>query len=377
MSDRQPEKQSEDSSLQERKRIEEQLLTEGRMNQAILENVVEGIITIDANGIIQSFNSAAERIFGYSATEAVGENVSLLMPQPERGQHDQYLRHYVETGEARIIGIGRELVGRRRDGTTFPMHLGVGEVTSDKQRVFVGSVPDLTESRQLQEELANARSLPAVGEMAASMAHQVKNPLAAISGVIDVLEESFVDEGPYHQVFKELSERVHRLDDTIKRLLEFSKPLVAETHPHDLYEMLESIVLSLQVEEPFSAMAFQLGERSHVRVPFDAVLFEQVLRNLLDNAAQAMPDGGEIRLELSEDADSACLRITDTGHGVPPDALKKLGQPFFTTRTAGTGLGLAMCKKIMAAHGGSIAFSSEPGNGTSVTLCLPKQIPDQ
>ena len=224
--------------------------------------------------------------------------------------------------------------------------------------------------------MASARSLAAVGEMAASMAHQVKNPLAAISGVIDVLEESFVDEGPYHQVFRELSERVHRLDDTINRLLQFSKPLVAEPHSHDLYEILESLVLSLQGEEPFSAISFQLGHGSHVRVPFDAVLFEQVLRNLLDNAAQAMPDGGEIRLELSEDADSAYLKITDTGHGVRPDALEKLGQPFFTTRTAGTGLGLAMCKKIMSAHGGSISFSSELNNGTAVTLRLPKQTPE-
>ena len=298
------------------------------------------------------------------------------MPEPERGQHDQYLRRYRETGEAKIIGIGRELVGRRKDGTTFPMHLGVGEVASDDQRVFVGSVLDLTESKRLEDELASARSLAAVGEMAASMAHQVKNPLAAISGVIDVLEESFVDEGPYHQVFRELSERVHRLDDTINRLLQFSKPLVAEPHSHDLYEILESLVLSLQGEEPFSAIGFQLGHGSHVRVPFDAVLFEQVLRNLLDNAAQAMPDGGEIRLELSEDADSAYLKITDTGHGVRPDALEKLGQPFFTTRTTGTGLGLAMCKKIMSAHGGSISFSSELGNGTAVTLRLPKQTPE-
>ena len=266
--------------MPDRKRMAEQLLREGRMNQAILENVVEGIITIDANGVIQSFNSAAERMFGYSAAEAVGENVSLLMPEPERGQHDQYLRRYRETGEAKIIGIGRELVGRRKDGTTFPMHLGVGEVASDDQRVFVGSVLDLTESKRLEDELASARSLAAVGEMAASMAHQVKNPLAAISGVIDVLEESFVDEGPYHQVFRELSERVHRLDDTINRLLQFSKPLVAEPHSHDLYEILESLVLSLQGEEPFSAIGFQLGHGSHVRVPFDAVLFEQVLRNL-------------------------------------------------------------------------------------------------
>ena len=135
--------------MPDRKRMAEQLLREGRMNQAILENVVEGIITIDANGVIQSFNSAAERMFGYSAAEAVGENVSLLMPEPERGQHDQYLRRYRETREAKIIGIGRELVGRRKDGTTFPMHLGVGEVASDDQRVFVGSVLDLTESKRL------------------------------------------------------------------------------------------------------------------------------------------------------------------------------------------------------------------------------------
>ena len=323
--------------------------------------------------MIQSFNPASEQIFGYASDEVVGQNVSILMPQPHRGHHDDYLKNYLEGGVAKIIGIGREVVGRRKDGNEFPMYLGVGEVFSGQQRVFVGSVRDLTETKELQEELLKTRNLAALGEMAASIAHQVKNPLAAISGVIDVLEDRFVDQGPYHQVIKELSDRVHRLDDSIKRLLEFSKPLTPQKHPHNLRDIVESAIAASKREKAFARIHFHLDGNKQILVPVDAVLFEQVLLNLLDNAARAMPDGGEIRFELSETLDGCNLRIADTGSGIPPDSIEKLCHPFFTMESGGTGLGLAISKKIMDAHEGSISFSSELGSGTEVTLCLPKE----
>ena len=357
--------------ISDRRRIEDSLLKSEERSRAIFETVVDGIICIDHGGFIESFNPAAERIFGYSREEAVGRNVTLLMSSPEREEHDSYIERYLRSGNPRIIGDGREVKGRRKDGTVFPLHLGVGEMRMGSQRMFVGIVRDLTEHRQMQEDLLHAQSMAGLGEMAASVAHEIKNPLAAISGVIEVLQDSCAVEAPYDEVFAELADRVRQLDHTVKRLLQFSKAWEPFKQSIDLCELAAHLVDSAKRLEAFSAIRFVLEGEEKLVAPVDLTLFEEVLWNLAYNASEAMPQGGEVRLGFSEVEGEAIVTVTDDGPGIAAEDLPKLFRPFYSTRSKGTGLGLSICRKIVRAHGGSIRIESQLGEGTSVILSLP------
>ncbi|MFQ5928654.1 MAG: nitrogen regulation protein NR(II) [Acidobacteriota bacterium] len=339
--------------------------------RAILDTVVDGIITIDHKGTIQSFNPAAARIFGYSRDEAIGQNVTILMPEPDRSQHNEYVANYLRTGEAKIIGIGREVVGRRKDGTTFPLYIAVGEVHLGDQVKFTGIVRDLTDFKRMQEEVLHAQSLAAIGEMAASIAHEIKNPLAGISGAIEVLEETMAAGDPRREVMEEILGQVRRLDLTLRQLLMLSKPWKPETQLCDLRNLIKRVSTSAKEQETFVQVRFLFKGKNSVVAPIDPSLFEQVLWNLFHNAAEAMPNGGEIRCTFGQKSGFATVRVADTGSGISPKAQQRLFRPFFTTKTRGTGLGLAICKKIVEAHGGSISISSEVGQGTQVTLSFP------
>lgn len=345
---------------------------EARM-RAILDTVIDGIITIDELGIIQSFNPAAERIFGYRAREAIGQTVGILMPEPDKSQHDRYLRNYLEGGTARIIGIGREVVGRRKDGTTFPMHLGVGEASQGRdRRMFVGIVRDLSEFKRLQEELVRTRELAALGEMAVSVAHQLRNPVAAISGAIQVLHESGAVKAP-GQVVSDLLDRASRLDQIVKRLLLFARPWKPEKQLFNLAEIVREVITAARTQKTFRNIRFHMDGNPELQVAVDLVLVKEALWNLLDNAAHAMPEGGKVEFIFGESPDAAWITVMDTGRGIPPEDLAQLFRPFFSTKTHGSGLGLVICQKIMDAHGGTISLSSQPGRGTRVRLDFPKK----
>lgn len=339
--------------------------------RAIVDTCIDGIITIDESGAIRSFNPAAERIFGYSAAEAVGRNVSMLMPHPDRNRHNDYIRHYLETGEARIIGFGREVRGCRKSGENFPMHLGVGEMQMGDHRMFVGLVRDLTYFKQVQDELMQAQSLAALGEMAASVAHEIKNPLAAILGVIQVLRDSEAISREYRDVVEELSRRVERLDETVKRLLNFAKPVEPDSRVVDLVDVIRQVVDSVRREDRLRLVDFRFGCPGKVRAPVDLVLFEDLLRNLIYNAADAMSEGGEITIGCRRRENDVVVSVADTGTGIQEDVLNKVFRPFYTTKRGGTGLGLALCKKIAEAHGGSIRIVRRSGGGSEVLVSLP------
>ncbi len=359
------------ASAVERQRSEAALRRSEEKTRAIVDTCIDGIITIDERGTIQSFNPAAEKMFGYREEEAFGKNVRILMPSPDSEQHDEYIQNYLRTGRARIIGFGREVVGARRDGTPFPMHLGVGEMRLGERRMFVGLLRDLTYFKKVQEELLQAQNLAALGEMAASVAHEIKNPLAAILGVIQVLQDSDAIAPEYGDVIDELSLRVERLDQTVKRLLNFAKPIEADCREVDLVDVLEQIVGAVRNEEPFRRVQFQFGCKAQIRAPVDLVLFDDLLRNLIYNAAEAMPEGGTITVACGQRDEEVFVSVTDTGLGIQPDVLDKVFRPFFTTKRGGTGLGLALSKKIVEAHGGRIGIRSEPGKGAEVVVRFP------
>jgi len=362
---------SSGEDITQRQRTEETLRRSEAEIRAVLDTVVDGIITIDEKGIVQSFNPAAARIFGYSSSEVIGQNIAILMPEPDRSQHNDYLSNYLRGGEKKIIGIGREVIGKRKDGTTFPMYIAVSEVHLGDEIKFTGIVRDLTDFKQMQEKVLQSQSLASIGEMAASIAHEIKNPLAGISGAIQVLQDGLEAGDPRQEIMEEIVSQVRRLDSRVRELLMLSKPWQPEKQLCNLQSLIEVISATAQEHESFAQVEFLFEGKKAVMAPVDPTFFEQVLWNVLHNASQAMPDGGEIRYCFSQKEGFVLLTVADTGAGIPENQLDRIFRPFFTTKTRGTGLGLAICQKIMQAQGGSIVVSSEVGRGTEVTLSFP------
>jgi two-component system sensor kinase FixL len=353
---------------------------------SILDTVPDAMVVIDERGVIHSFSSAAERLFGYSAAEMIGKNVKMLMPSPHRENHDGYLERYLRTGERRIIGIGRIVVGERKDGSTFPMELAVGEMRSSNQRFFTGFIRDLTERQEtearlqeLQAELIHISRLTAMGEMASALAHELNQPLAAIAnymkGTRRLLETS-TDErsGTLRDAMDKAAEQAVRAGQIIRRLRDF----VARGESERRVESVKKLI------EEASALALVGVKDQGVRVRFvfdpaidlvlaDKVQIQQVLINLLRNAVEAMQESEKRELVIStaNGGDGVvAISVADTGTGIAPDIAAQLFQPFVTTKRQGMGVGLSISRTIVEAHGGQMHVEPNPQGGTIFRFTL-------
>jgi len=350
--------------------LEERLRASEARWRSIVESAVDGIIVIGATGCIESFNPAAERLFGYREAEVVGRNVSVLMPSPYHEEHDAYVSRYLTTGQKKIIGIGREVTGLRRDGTTFPLRLSVAEMEMNGERKFTGIVADLTARVRMEEQLREQQSLARLGEMAAVIAHEVKNPLAGIRGAIQVIGGRMPKESKDAAVVKEIVNRIDVLNEMIKDLLLFARPPHPRPLPVDLADLVRTTADLLTGDPALKGVAIRV-EGTAPPVMADAELLKIVFQNLLVNSAQAMQGQGEIRVTL-QPFDGVCrVMFRDAGPGISADVLEKIFTPFFTTKARGTGLGLPTAKRIVEAHSGRIAIACPPGGGTTVTVELP------
>jgi len=354
--------------------------------QSILDTVPDAMIVIDEHGIVQSFSAAAERLFGYPAADMLGKNVKRLMPSPYREGHDGYLERYLRTGEKRIIGVGRVVVGERKDGSTFPMELSVGEMRSSSQRFFTGFVRDLTEGQEtearlqeLQSELVHMSRLTSMGEMASTLAHELNQPLSAIANYLKgsrKLLESAPDERStmVRDAMDKAAAQALRAGEIIRRLRDF----VARGESERRVESVKKLI------EEASALALVGAKDLGIRVRFDfdptaelvladKVQVQQVLLNLIRNAIEAM-EGSKIReLVISTQTaadDMLALSVADTGHGIPPDIMAQLFQPFVTTKRHGMGVGLSISRTIVEAHGGQIDVEPNPAGGTVFRFTL-------
>jgi two-component system sensor kinase FixL len=355
----------------QRRKTEMALIESEATLRAILETCVDGIVTIDERGRVLSFNPAAVRIFGYQPEEVLGNDVGILMPEPLRQLHQGFIDHHLNTREARIIGLGREVTGKRKNGELFPLYLAVSDVSIRGRKMFTGIVRDLTDFKRLQDEIIQSQKLAAIGEMAASVGHEIKNPLAGISGAIEILRDTMGEGDSRRQIMDDILGEVRRLDNTVRDLLAFSRPWNPDlqlVHPH---ELAERVVRNFLEQEGLEALKVNLDCQSRKPAMVDPWLFEKVLWNLLDNAGDAMGSVGEIRLRFLDTPGHSVVEVEDSGKGVPAEHLKDVFRPFFTTKNRGTGLGLAICKKIMDAHGGAISLVSAPNRGTKVTLQFP------
>ena len=354
--------------------------------QSVLDTVPDAMIVIDVNGIMQSFSATAERLFGYSAQEAIGRNVSILMPSPYREQHDRYLARYLATGERRVIGIGRVVVGECKDGSTFPMELIVGEMRSDKGHFFTGFVRDLTERQEtqrrlqeLQAELTHMSRYTALGEMASTLAHELNQPLTAAASYLNGARR-LIDGGSPNSLpivrdaIDRAADQALRAGQIIRRLREF----VARGESERQVENLPTLV------EEASALALLGAKEIGVRVSFrfdpeadyvlaDKVQIQQVLLNLMRNAVEAMQETERRDLSLTSRAveeGMVEIAVADTGPGIAPEIAAQLFQPFVTSKQHGMGVGLSISRTIVEAHGGRLWTEPNPQGGTIFRMTL-------
>ena len=355
--------------------------------RSILDTVPDAVIVIDEPGLIRHFSKTAERQFGWTAEEVVGRNVKMLMPSPYREAHDAYLERYYRTGERRLIGTGRVVVGERKDGSTFPMELAVGEMRLPEGRFFTGFIRDLTERQRtetkmqaLQSELVHVSRLTALGEMASALAHELNQPLSAISNYLNGSKMLLArDEIPVAKVVDAVERSASaalRAGEIIRRLRDF----VARGETERRIESLPKLI------EEAAALAL-VGAREHgIRVSTrfdpavdlvlaDKVQVQQVVVNLLRNAMDAMESSPckDLMVTIAPaDNDMVEIAVADTGPGIYPEIADQLFQTFVTTKRSGMGVGLSISRTIVEAHGGRIWVRPGDGGGAVFHFTLPK-----
>lgn len=380
--------------------ITEQLAAEDTLRareahlRSILETVPDAMIVIDEEARIQSFSKTAVRQFGFAAEEVMGKNIMILMPSPYREQHDGYIQRYLTTGERRIIGIGRVVVGQRKDGSTFPMELAVGEMHSAGRRYFTGFIRDLTEHQrtetrlqELQSELVHMSRFTALGEMASTLAHEINQPLTAIANYLKgcrrILQRMEGEQvALLHDGVNLAAEQALRAGQVIRHLREFVARGESERHIEPLPKLIEeaSALALVGAKEKGIRIAYHFDPQA----PFvlaDRIQIQQVLLNLIRNAIEAMQEGERRELVIAtkarEDEALVEIAVADTGTGIAPEIADQLFQPFITTKKHGMGVGLSICRTIVESHGGKIGVESETGRGTRFTFTLRSIDPEE
>ena len=355
--------------------------------RSVLETVPDAIIVINDRGLIQSFSPAAERLFGYSASQVMGQNVRILMPQPYREEHDGYLDRYRRTGERRIIGIGRVVLGRRADGSTFPMELAVGEIDLEGRRLFTGFVRDITERhvarerlQELQSELLRASRLSAMGQMASALAHELNQPLTAIINYVQATRRMVANANVPRERLEDTMDKAvaqaSRAGQIIHRMRQFLQKGETERQPEAINKVLEeaSALALVGAKESGVVVHMELGT-DLAPVMIDRIQVQQVILNLIRNGIEAMQDEPQRELRIATeqtDNDMILITVADTGPGLAPDVAGQLFQPFVTSKEKGMGLGLSICRSIIDAHGGKIWATPNPGPGVTFRFTLPR-----
>ncbi len=356
--------------------------------RSILATVPDAMVVIDERGRILSFSAAAERMFGFAEAEVLGENVSMLMPSPDREKHDGYLSNYMGTGERKIIGIGRVTTARHREGYTFPIELSVGEARIGEQRIFTGFIRDLTERQHtelrlqdLQSELAHVGRVSEVGTLASALAHELNQPLTAIANYCEAARDLLAsppDEDTLEVIREALDDAARqsvRAGQIVRRLRDFITYGQTERKVESLPRLIaEANALGLVGSREHGIEVDVELHPNAQNVLVDRIQVQQVLLNLIRNAIDAMIDSRVRQLTISarpDGDDFVEVSVGDTGKGISAEVAEHLFQPFVTSKEHGMGIGLSICRTIIEAHGGRIWFESPAGGGTVFHFTIP------
>ena len=357
---------------------------------ALLDAAVDAIVVIDERGVVITFNAAAERMFGRRAADVVGENVAILMAEPYRTRHDEYLRRYVDTGEARIIGIGREVQAQRADGEVFPIALSVGEANDASGRRFVGIIRDLSEqraaesrTRSLETRLSHVGRFNLMGEMAAGIAHEINQPLSAIATYAQaakrIMQREPPDVGMLEDICRKIDEQARRAGQVIENLRKFIRKQEIETQSLDVNHTVADVMNLIEADAHAEGMRVATRYADGLpAVRADAVQLQQVLLNLTRNSVDAMRAGlhkerGIVVATEPNGRGGVRISVTDHGHGVSRQLADNIFHPFVTTKRDGLGVGLAISRTIVQSYGGSLTYSDNPDGGAIFTIDLPRE----
>lgn len=355
----------------ERSRLMDGLRDRTEYLENILHNTADAIFVEDAQDRIKTWNEGATRIFGYAAEDVIGKPAEILLAPEDRNSPEE--RRYREAVQR--DGFFRDFEGARRtrDGRRITVQISSTVLKDRKGRPIGRSsiARDITGLKAIQRELVRTQSLAAVGELAATVAHEIKNPLAGISGAIQVLAEAMPKGDSRRQVVGEILDQVRRLDLTMRDLLNFARPITPARQEFDLAESVASAWKMLAPQAAASTIRFVLDGDRACRISGDPQLLRQVWVNLFQNSIEAMPRGGDLRARITA-GPAPRVEIRDSGSGIDPVAADKIWRPFYTTKTRGTGLGLPLVKKIVDAHRGRIWCESGAGNGTSFFVEIPQ-----
>src|SRR5258708_7657327 len=355
---------------------------------AVVETAVDGFILIDAQARVLLFNPACERLFGYRADAVMNKNVKMLMPPSYSSQHDDYVKNFLQTGERKIIGIGREVTGLRKDGSTFPMDLSVGEAKQDGASIFVGIIHDLTARKLTEQQLQQAQKMEMVGQLSGGIAHDFNNLLTVIVGNAEHLSDQLKSRQDLRRFADDICQSGERGAELTQRLLAFSRRQLLKPLAIDCHELLDSM---------HKLLRRTLRENIEINTAFhpdtiltfaDRAQLESAVLNLALNAQDAMPIGGHLTVSTSlasfdgqhrnlhpeiEPGEYAVIAVTDDGEGMRPEVVARAFEPFYTTKEVGkgSGLGLSMIYGFVKQSNGHVSIYSEPGLGTTVRIYLP------
>ncbi len=357
--------------------------------RAVLDNVADGVVTIDEKGRVQSFNPAAEGAFGYTADEVMGRNVRMLMAESDRRRHGGYIRNYLKTGKGKILGIApREVTGRRKDGSTLPLELSVSEMFVGGKRVFIGAMRDITRRKQAEErirqheaELALVLRRGTLGEMASALAHELNQPLASVSTFSDVCLRKFRSgewqSGEFESTLTEIQEQADRAGKIMRRIRQFVQKLEPAASPAHVNDIVDEAIKLVASELRSNNVELTLEPEAGLpRVLVDRIEIEQVVLNLVRNSIEAMTEieAGKRRLRIRTSKAGKNLVevvVIDSGAGLPTELADKAFDPFFSTKPGGMGMGLPICRTIVEAHGGRISARQDAGPGAAICFTLP------
>jgi len=353
--------------------------------RALIDTAIDGIMVIDENARIQVFSPSCQKLFGYAPDEVLGRNVDMLMPEPYHSEHDAYIERYLKTHEPHIIGIGREVVGRRKDGSTFPMYLSVGEGEVNGLRIFVGIVSDISERRardkriqELQGELLHVTRMTAMGEMTSALAHEINQPLTALlnytSAARHVASTLGEPGAKLLDILNRAIDQAERAGLIIRRLRNFIEKREPNRAEENINKVVEDAIALGLAGVRDSGIKWTLKLQPVLPpVLIDKVQIQQILVNLIRNAIEAMAGlpKRQLTLRTQLDGNEVEVSVSDSGHGLPEDVVSRLFHPFVTTKDSGMGMGLSICRKIAESHGGRLWLDENSPKGATFKLRLP------